>query len=148
MRGKLKAFLKSGTVIVESGDDGQEFLIQSVDEVAVLIGSRPSLNYLPAATRADLLLPEAVRGASGKGITANVCDVDPYTFEATRVPDLYAIGSLAVENFARFVVGSAFGCAAGIVRELRAAPATPNGTASAASPATTAEDARATKPCT
>jgi thioredoxin reductase len=73
-----------------------------VSVVLALIGAQPDLKFLPNA-------------GSGLGIKkdvpvanrSNPFDVDPFSYECTSAPGLYAIGSLAGDNFVRFVHGGA-----------------------------------------
>lgn len=73
-----------------------------VSYVIVLIGSRPSLNFIENKGR-DLTVDPS------KAISCrnNPLDVDLYTLESNKEPGLYAMGPLVSDNFVRFAQGGA-----------------------------------------
>ncbi|XP_069687626.1 oxidative stress-induced growth inhibitor 1-like isoform X1 [Periplaneta americana] len=87
--------------------------VHQVSVVAVLIGSRPDLNFLPPGLSLGLRATESVDCRS------NPVDVDPYTHRAVRAPPgMYALGPLAGDNFVRFLQGGAVAIASHIHKEL------------------------------
>lgn len=73
-----------------------------VSFVVVLIGSRPSLNFLENKGRdltVDVTKPISCRN--------NPLDVDLFTLESTKQPGIYAMGPLVSDNFVRFAQGGA-----------------------------------------
>ncbi|RUS87046.1 hypothetical protein EGW08_005199 [Elysia chlorotica] len=73
-----------------------------VSLVAIMVGARSDLGFLPREGR-DL------------GIVAkwpidskhNIIDVDPFTYQANRQPQMFAMGPLVGDNFVRFGIGGA-----------------------------------------
>ncbi|GFR83399.1 oxidative stress-induced growth inhibitor 2 [Elysia marginata] len=70
--------------------------------VAIMVGSRSDLGFLP-------------REGRNLGIVAkwpidskhNVIDVDPFTYQSNRRPQMFAMGPLVGDNFVRFGIGGA-----------------------------------------
>lgn len=75
-----------------------------VSLVAVMVGSRSDLGFLP-------------REGRNLGIVAkwpidskhNIIDVDPFSYQANRQPQMFAMGPLVGDNFVRFGIGGALG---------------------------------------
>ncbi|KAI1889977.1 hypothetical protein AGOR_G00168460 [Albula goreensis] len=83
-----------------------------VSMALVLIGSNPNLSFLPNEGR-DLALD------SGQPVSAkrNPLDVDPFTYEVTKQPGLYALGPLAGDGFVRFLQGGPLGVVTSLLRK-------------------------------
>ena len=77
----------------------------AVDAVGVLIGSEANLDFLPPDIRSELVSHPS-QPVSAK---LNPVNVHPYTYECTRVPGLYAMGSLVGDTLIRFLLGGALG---------------------------------------
>ena len=78
-----------------------------ISAAVVMVGSSPKLCFLPK-TISELLPIDPAQPLDSK---RNPIDVDPFTFQCETVPDLYALGPLAGDNFVRFVYGGALACA-------------------------------------
>jgi len=76
--------------------------VVKVSVVLALIGAQPDLKFLPQAG-AGLGVKKDVPVTS----RSNPFDVDPFSYECMSASGLYAIGSLAGDNFVRFVHGGA-----------------------------------------
>lgn len=76
--------------------------VEKVSVVLALIGAQPDLKFLPHAG-AGLGVKKDVPVAS----RSNPFCVDPFSYECMSASGLYAIGSLAGDNFVRFVHGGA-----------------------------------------
>ncbi|GFO28801.1 oxidative stress-induced growth inhibitor 2 [Plakobranchus ocellatus] len=77
-----------------------------VSVVAIMVGSRADLSFLPREGR-DL-------GIVGKwpiDSKHNIIDVDPFSYQANRQPQMFAMGPLVGDNFVRFGIGGALGIA-------------------------------------
>ena len=83
---------------------GEEISSFSVSHVAILIGSRPDLSYLPRGGR-DL----GVMKRYSIENKHNPIDIDPYTYQCVNEPGLFAMGPLVGDNFVRFGLGGALG---------------------------------------
>nr|XP_015220594.1 PREDICTED: oxidative stress-induced growth inhibitor 1 [Lepisosteus oculatus] len=103
-RHRVAAFRPDRKCVLE-GEGGRQTVLQ-VSLVLVLIGSHPSLSFLPHGGRhlgVDAEEPISCR--------RNPVDVDPFTHESLREPGLYALGPLVGENFVRFLKGGALAVA-------------------------------------
>ncbi|PSN40456.1 Oxidative stress-induced growth inhibitor 1 [Blattella germanica] len=88
--------------------------VHKVSVVAILIGSHPDLNFLPAGLALGARPSEAVDCRS------NPVDIEPYTHRVIRAPPgMYALGPLAGDNFVRFLQGGAVAIASHIHKELK-----------------------------
>lgn len=88
-----------GKVCLEGSDCSTRI---KVSFVVVLIGSRPSLNFLENKGRdltVDMTKPISCRN--------NPLDVDLFTLESIKQPGIYAMGPLVSDNFVRFAQGGA-----------------------------------------
>lgn len=91
-------------VCAVQSEEGHERTV-AVSAVQVLIGSEAKLDFLSESVRKKLgVYPDQPIHAK-----KNPVDVDPYTFECTNVPSLFAVGPLAGDNFVRFVLGGTLG---------------------------------------
>ena len=91
-----------------------------VSLVIVLIGSKPSLDFLSPTLVAKLgLIPN-----SPIDIRKNPIGIDPITYESQAIPQLYAIGPLVGDNFVRFLQGGAFAVAANLMAKNQTKPHT------------------------
>uniref|UniRef100_A0A8D0L3I7 L-amino-acid oxidase n=1 Tax=Sphenodon punctatus TaxID=8508 RepID=A0A8D0L3I7_SPHPU len=72
----------------------------------VLIGSHPDLFFLKDQG-------QGIGNNSSQPITCkgNPIEIDPYTYECTKEPNLFALGPLVGDNFVRFLKGGALGIA-------------------------------------
>ncbi|KAH0617583.1 hypothetical protein JD844_015992 [Phrynosoma platyrhinos] len=70
----------------------------------VLIGSHPNLCFLKDQG-------QGIGHNSNEPITCkgNPIEIDPYTYECTKEPNLFAVGPLVGDNFVRFLKGGALG---------------------------------------
>lgn len=88
--------------------------VHRVSVVAILIGSRPNLNFLPPG------LDLGVKSSEPIDCRSNPIDVDPYTHRAVRAPPgMYALGPLAGDNFVRFLQGGAVAITSHVNKELK-----------------------------
>ncbi|KAM9783040.1 oxidative stress-induced growth inhibitor 2 [Neosynchiropus ocellatus] len=80
----------------------------------VLIGTNPNLFFLKGQGQYLGLDPE-------KPISCkqNPIDIDPFTFECTKEPGLFAMGPLVGDNFVRFLKGGALGIASCLLKRLK-----------------------------
>lgn len=85
-----------------------------VSMVLVLIGTYPSLSFLKEHGRYLGLDPS-------KPISCrhNPVDINPYTFECSAEPGLFAMGPLVGDNFVRFLKGGALGIASCLAKRLK-----------------------------
>ena len=82
----------------------------------VAIGNQASLDFLPEDINSTLAIDPS-RPIDSKN---NSIDVDPFTSQSEKVPNLYALGPLAGDNFVRFLFGSGFACAKSIQKSTTA----------------------------
>lgn len=84
-----------------------------VSMVLVLIGTYPSLSFLKG--HGQYLGLDPSRPISCKH---NPVDVNPYTFECSAEPGLFAMGPLVGDNFVRFLKGGALGITSCLIKRL------------------------------
>lgn len=83
-----------------------EVLVRKVSYIAILIGSRPNLNFLPSA------LSLGVNKKLEIDCKTNPLDISPLTHQiGSNSNNLYALGPLAGDNFVRFIPGGALAIA-------------------------------------
>ena len=75
-----------------------------VSVVAIMVGARSDLGFLPREGR-DLGIVSHWPIDSKH----NVIDVDPFSYQANRQPQMFAMGPLVGDNFVRFGIGGALG---------------------------------------
>uniref|UniRef100_A0A3B5MRW1 Uncharacterized protein n=1 Tax=Xiphophorus couchianus TaxID=32473 RepID=A0A3B5MRW1_9TELE len=80
----------------------------------VLIGTNPNLFFLKC--QGQYLGQDPTRPISCK---QNPIDINPYTFECTKEPGLFAMGPLVGDNFVRFLKGGALGITACLLKRLK-----------------------------
>lgn len=80
----------------------------------VLIGTNPNLFFLKG--QGQYLGQDPTKPISCK---QNPIDIDPYTFECTKEPGLFAMGPLVGDNFVRFLKGGALGIASCLLKRLK-----------------------------
>uniref|UniRef100_A0A3Q0RVM1 Oxidative stress induced growth inhibitor family member 2 n=1 Tax=Amphilophus citrinellus TaxID=61819 RepID=A0A3Q0RVM1_AMPCI len=80
----------------------------------VLIGTNPDLFFLKG--QGQYLGQDPTRPISCK---QNPIDIDPYTFECTKEPGLFAMGPLVGDNFVRFLKGGALGITSCLLKRLK-----------------------------
>ncbi|XP_061572823.1 oxidative stress-induced growth inhibitor 2 isoform X2 [Cololabis saira] len=80
----------------------------------VLIGTNPNLFFLKE--QGQYLAQDPTRPISCK---QNPIDINPYTFECTNEPGLFAMGPLVGDNFVRFLKGGALGIASCLLKRLK-----------------------------
>ena len=93
----------SGGVCVVKSRTGEETFL-SVSLAQVQSGSIAKLDFLP-----DGIVEQLPLNPDKPISIGNPVDVRPLTFESEEVEGLYVVGSLAGENFVRFVLGGALG---------------------------------------
>lgn len=84
--------------------DSDDITSLEVSHVAILIGSRPDLSFLPYDGR-DIGVMKKYPIESKH----NPIDVDPYSYQCVKEVGLFAMGPLVGDNFVRFGQGGAFG---------------------------------------
>ncbi|XP_072316159.1 oxidative stress-induced growth inhibitor 2 isoform X2 [Eucyclogobius newberryi] len=85
-----------------------------VSMVLVLIGTNPNLFFLKS--QGQYLGLDPTKPVSCK---QNPIDIDPYTFECTKEPGLFAMGPLVGDNFVRFLKGGALGIASCLLKRYK-----------------------------
>uniref|UniRef100_A0A1A8G438 Oxidative stress induced growth inhibitor family member 2 n=2 Tax=Nothobranchius korthausae TaxID=1143690 RepID=A0A1A8G438_9TELE len=85
-----------------------------VSMVLVLIGTNPNLFFLKG--QGQYLGQDPTRPISCK---QNPIDINPYTFECTKEPGLFAMGPLVGDNFVRFLKGGALGITSCLLKRLK-----------------------------
>ncbi|MEQ2214987.1 hypothetical protein XENOCAPTIV_025252, partial [Xenoophorus captivus] len=80
----------------------------------VLIGTNPNLFFLK--DQGQYLGQDPTRPIFCK---QNPIDINPYTFECTKEPGLFAMGPLVGDNFVRFLKGGALGIASCLLKRLK-----------------------------
>uniref|UniRef100_A0A3Q2DNT3 Oxidative stress induced growth inhibitor family member 2 n=1 Tax=Cyprinodon variegatus TaxID=28743 RepID=A0A3Q2DNT3_CYPVA len=80
----------------------------------VLIGTNPNLFFLKG--QGQYLGQDPTNPISCK---QNPIDINPYTFECTKEPGLFAMGPLVGDNFVRFLKGGALGIASCLLKRLK-----------------------------
>ncbi|XP_036400080.1 oxidative stress-induced growth inhibitor 1-like [Megalops cyprinoides] len=110
---RVLGFSPNGKCILqEVGGGERKRRVFQVSMALVLIGSNPNLSFLPDEGRGLALDP--LQPVSAK---RNPLDTDPFTYEVTQQPGLYALGPLAGDGFVRFLQGGALGVAASLMRK-------------------------------
>ncbi|XP_052248107.1 oxidative stress-induced growth inhibitor 2-like isoform X1 [Dreissena polymorpha] len=108
-----KSFEKQGVVHIEPDKTvilkehkkrTDETMSVKVSHVAVFIGSRPDLSFLPHEGR-DLGVVKKYPIESKH----NPIDIDPYSYQSMKELGLFAMGPLVGDNFVRFGQGGALG---------------------------------------
>uniref|UniRef100_A0A0B7AQ18 FAD/NAD(P)-binding domain-containing protein n=1 Tax=Arion vulgaris TaxID=1028688 RepID=A0A0B7AQ18_9EUPU len=82
-----------------------------VSAVAVMIGSRADLSFLPREGRHLGVVPDWPIDSKH-----NVIDVDAYSYQSVHEPQMFAMGPLVGDNFVRFGIGGALGIASHLNR--------------------------------
>lgn len=85
-----------------------------ISMVLVLIGTNPNLFFLKG--QGQYLCQDPTKPVSCK---QNPIDINPYTFECTKEPGLFAMGPLVGDNFVRFLKGGALGIASCLLKRLK-----------------------------
>lgn len=85
-----------------------------ISMVLVLIGSNPNLFFLKS--QGQYLGQDPTKPVSCK---QNPIDINPYTFECTNEPGLFAMGPLVGDNFVRFLKGGALGITSCLLKRLK-----------------------------
>lgn len=85
-----------------------------VSMVLVLIGTNPNLFFLK--DQGQYLGQDSTKPISCK---QNQIDINPYTFECTKEPGLFAMGPLIGDNFVRFLKGGALGIASCLLKRYK-----------------------------
>ncbi|KAL6489359.1 hypothetical protein MHYP_G00031000 [Metynnis hypsauchen] len=85
-----------------------------VSMVLVLIGTYPNLFFLKE--QGQYLGLDPTRPISCR---QNPVDINPYTFECSAEPGLFAMGPLVGDNFVRFLKGGALGIASCLLKRLK-----------------------------
>lgn len=80
----------------------------------VLIGTNPNLFFLKG--QGQYLGQDPTKPISCK---QNPIDINPYTFECTKEPGLFAMGPLVGDNFVRFLKGGALGISSCLLKRLK-----------------------------
>lgn len=80
----------------------------------VLIGTNPNLFFLKS--QGQYLGRDPTKPVSCK---QNPIDIDPYTYECTSEPGLFAMGPLVGDNFVRFLKGGALGITSCLLKRLK-----------------------------
>ena len=73
-----------------------------VSLVAIMVGARSDLGFLPREGRDLGIVPKWPIDSKH-----NIIDVDPFTYQANRNPQMFAMGPLVGDNFVRFGIGGA-----------------------------------------
>ncbi|KAB5583903.1 hypothetical protein PHYPO_G00101170 [Pangasianodon hypophthalmus] len=107
---RVVSFKPNGKCVLEV--EGGQHVVLQVSLALVLIGSQPSLSFLPEEGRQLGLEP-------GQPISCrrNPIKVEPYTYESVQEAGLYALGPLVGENFVRFLKGGALGTACHLMQK-------------------------------
>lgn len=85
-----------------------------VSMALVLIGTNPNLFFLKG--QGQYLGQDPTKPISCK---QNPIDIQPYTFECTKEPGLFAMGPLIGDNFVRFLKGGALGIASCLLKRFK-----------------------------
>ncbi|KAJ8272060.1 hypothetical protein COCON_G00109190 [Conger conger] len=110
-RHRVLAFSPDGTCLLQDTHSGKTRPLR-VAMALVLVGSNPNLSFLPDEGRGLALDPTRLISA-----TRNPLDTDPFSYEVTQRPGLYALGPLAGDGLVRFLQGGAMGVAASLLRK-------------------------------
>nr|XP_056710367.1 oxidative stress-induced growth inhibitor 2 [Euleptes europaea] len=101
---RVLSFQSDMKCILQSATGLKKILKFSV--ALVLIGSHPNLCFLKDQGQGIGHNPNEPITCKG-----NPIEIDPYTYECTKEPNLFAIGPLVGDNFVRFLKGGALGIA-------------------------------------
>lgn len=106
---RVKSFLSNGSCILSDSTDS--LLTLSIAAAVVMVGSQANLDFLPDTVKSSLGIE------SGLPIDSkhNPLDVNVFTSQSERLPNLYALGPLVGDHFVRFVFGSGLACAKDIL---------------------------------
>jgi hypothetical protein len=104
---------RGSSVTISSMDRSHTKLLENVELGGVFLGSNARLDFLP-----EKLVGKLGSISDSEEINAkhNPIAVDEISFVTEALSSLYAIGSLAGDNFVRFGVGSALGAAQHIIK--------------------------------
>ncbi|XP_077311878.1 oxidative stress-induced growth inhibitor 1 [Lithobates pipiens] len=89
----------------------------NVSMTLILIGSNPSLSFLPK--NGKYLTLDTEKPVSSK---RNPLEIDPFTYECLHEKGLYAVGPLTGDYFVRFVQGGALAVASSVLKSLKKPP--------------------------
>ena len=109
---RVKSFSTNGEAILNSSSGLDMRLATSVGMVS--IGSQANLGFLPQ----DISSVLGIDPSQAIDSKNNSVDIDSFTSQSERVPNLYALGPLAGDNFVRFLFGSGLACAKSIQKSL------------------------------
>lgn len=76
----------------------------NVSSVAIMIGSRADLGFLPKEGKDLGIVPDWPIDSKH-----NVIDVDAFSYQSSHEPQMFAMGPLVGDNFVRFGIGGALG---------------------------------------
>ncbi|KAF4524888.1 hypothetical protein B566_EDAN015544 [Ephemera danica] len=100
--------------LIGMGTKSSTCYVVRVSVIVALIGAQPDLSFLPSGgTHLGVHKELPVQSRT------NPVKVDPYTHQCVAAPGLYAIGSLAGDNFVRFVHGGALAITSHLHKERR-----------------------------
>ena len=109
---RVNSFSTNGETVLTSSGGSELNLATSVGMIA--IGSQANLGFLPL----DISSVLGIDPSQAIDSKNNSVDIDSFTSQSERVPNLYALGPLAGDNFVRFLFGSGLACAKSIQNSL------------------------------
>ncbi|XP_011407028.1 PREDICTED: oxidative stress-induced growth inhibitor 2-like [Amphimedon queenslandica] len=109
---RVRSFSTNGETILTSSSEIEQSLATSVGMIA--IGSQANLGFLPQ----DISSVLGIDPSQAIDSKNNSVDIDSFLSQSERVPNLYALGPLAGDNFVRFLFGSGLACAKSIQNSL------------------------------
>lgn len=104
-------FTPDGKCVLQCAEDK---IVVKISMAVVLIGAYPNLTFIKDSGRhlgLDVDKPISCH--------RNPVDVDPYTYECTQEPGLFAMGPLVGDNFVRFLKGGALGITSCLSKRLK-----------------------------
>lgn len=106
---RVKEFKEDGACVLTTSKG--DSMTVSASAAIVMIGSQANIDFLPDHIKSTLAM-ELDQPIDSKH---NCLDVDLYTSQSERFPNLYALGPLVGDHFVRFLFGSGLGCAKNIL---------------------------------
>ncbi|KAH9503500.1 Oxidative stress-induced growth inhibitor 2 [Bulinus truncatus] len=108
-RHSVVEILENKVLVKAKGTDS--LIWYDISCVAIMIGSRSDLGFLPKEGRDLGVVPKWPIDSKH-----NTIDIDAYSYQSIREPQLFAMGPLVGDNFVRFAIGGSLGIVSHIIK--------------------------------